>query len=393
MTATQITLEQARQAWVTEQRLAGEPARVRSLADAVGDIGWIPLPTPVTAYLALFARGLIERRVDLDSKLGELVVVPGPKGSSWLVPLTDAPTARAFAVADHASREARVAATTTLPTRDLESARELLKLTLTQPATLDEIRAKLPDWAMRSLGAAGRKAGMPTLASLVLRSMWVNGEIHRVARDRRLDAGVVTWMMDPRPRVVPSAAEAIAAIAPRWIAAHGPVTARAFANAFGTPAGRAMPAIRAAQPAEITIEGHDEVFLARTNFMPSESAPMPVRLLPARDPLTEVHLPLLATPDGARAATTRAGFASPAILLNGQIVGTWSYDSALGEIHGAPLERPFDAVETAAIAAEARRLVAFVRSELASLPLHGSATNAPRARSAASAATELVVEL
>jgi hypothetical protein len=393
VTATQITLEQARQSWVAEQRLAGDATRVSSLAEAVGDIGWIPLPTPVAAYLALFARGLIDRRGDLDARLGELVVVPGPKGSSWLVPLGDAPIARAFAVADHASREARVAATTTLPTRDLETARELLKATLTVPTSLEEIRAKLPDWAMRSLGAPGRKAGMPTLASLVLRSMWVNGEIHRVARDGRLDAGAVTWSMDPRPRVVPSAAEAVGSIAPRWISAHGPVTARAFANAFGTPAGRAMPAIRAAQPAEIVIEGLDETFLARANFVPPELRALPVRLLPARDPLTEVHLPMLASPDAVRGATTRAGTAAPAILLGGMIVGTWAYDPGTGEIHCTPLEQAFDAAQSDEIAAEARRLAAFVRSELAALPMHVIASLSPRARGGATPPSELIIEL
>ncbi|MEI8255523.1 MAG: crosslink repair DNA glycosylase YcaQ family protein, partial [Deltaproteobacteria bacterium] len=365
MTTLTITLEQARRSWVTQQHLGGEVASTRGLGEMVSEIGWIPMPSPVSPYLALFARGLIARRADLDARLGEFAVVPGPRGATWLVPVGDAPAARAFGVADHASREARVAATTTLPARDLEATREMFKLLLAQPATLEEILAKLPESARRSLGAAGRKAGLPTVASLVMRAMWVSGEIHRVARGGRLDSGPVVWSMDPRPRVVPPAAEAVASVATRWITAHGPVTARTFANAFGTPTGRAMPALRAARPLEVTIEGFDETFLARAAFAPPAEASRPgeplVRLLPARDPLTDVHLAMLATPAGMRAATSRAGTPAPAVLVRGEVVGVWAYDQASGEIECTPVDRPFDADTVGPIAAEARRVAAFVR--------------------------------
>ncbi len=399
MTSLTITLEQARQAWVTQQHLTGEAAGTRGLGETVGEIGWIPMPSPVTPYLALFARRLIARRNDLDARLGEFAVVPGPRGATWLVPIGDAPVARAFGVADHASREARVAATTTLPARDLEATRERFKQLLAQPSTLEEILTKLPEAARRSLGVAGRKAGLPTLASLVLRSMWVGGEIHRVARGGRLDAGPVVWSMDPRPRVVPPAAEAVATVAMRWITAHGPVSARTFANAFGTPTGRAMPALRAARPLEVSIEGLDDVFLARTSFVPPTELPRTeaplVRLLPARDPLTDVHLAMLTTQAGARAATTRAGTPAPTVLVRGEVVGVWAYDQAAGEIVCTPVDRPFDADALGPIAEECRRLAAFVRSELASMPLHATAgVSAGRARRGAAAAEEqLVVEV
>lgn len=396
-----MTLEQARAAWVTQQHLA-DGARsegARGLAERLSEIGWIPMPSPVTPYLALFARGFIAHREDLDARLGEFVVVPGPRGSTWLVPASDAPLARAFGVADHASREARVAATTTLPARDLQATREMLKQLLARPSTLDEIFAKLPEAARRPLGAAGRKAGLPTLASLVMRAMWVGGEIHRVASSGRLDSGPVVWSMDPRPRIVPPAADAVASVATRWITAHGPVSARTFANAFGTPTGRAMPALRAAHPLELAIEGFVEAFLARASFMPpmepSRQGMPSVRLLPARDPLTDVHLAMLTTPAGAHAATTRSGASAPAVLVRGEVAGVWAYDQVSGEIECKPVDRPFAPDELEAITTEALRVAAFVRGELASMPLHATVrASAGRARRCNLVAVDqLVVEL
>ena len=392
MTALRITLDQARHAWVAQQRLGGERDRGTTLVDAVTETGWIPMPSAVTPYLALFARGLIERRSELDARLAEFAIVPGPKGSTWLVPAADAPLARAFAVADHATRDARIAATTTLPTRELASTRELLRAELSRPLGLEALRTKVPDSALRSLGAPGRKAGMPTLAAMVLRAMWVEGEVHRVMSAGRLDAGEVTWAIDPRPRVVPPAADAVAQVASRWIAAHGPVTARTFANAFGTPAGRAMPSIRAAKPMELSVEGFDEVFLARPGFAPLPPQSWPVRFLPARDPLTEVHLAMLAPTDAVRAATTRAGTSAACVIVNGRVVATWVFDPASREAIATPIDQPIDASVMEAVRAESRRVGEFLANEIDAALLRPGTVATARSRGAA-VANDLVIEM
>jgi hypothetical protein len=364
------------------------------LLEAVSEIGWISVPSPVTPYLALFARGAIARRTDLDARWGDLSIVPGPKGSTWMVPAAEAPSARAFAVADHASREARIAASTTLPARDLAAIHDLLRTALAQPLSLDELRARLPDFALRSLGVAGRKAGISTVGALVLRSMWVGGEVQRTTREGRLDQGPSLWSIDPRPRVVPSAADALALVASRWIATNGPVSARGFANAFGTPAGRALPAIRASKPIDVEIEGLDEVFFAPPHFVPSAAPTLGALFLPARDPLTESHLVRFGTPDAVRAATTRAGTAAPVVLLDADVVATWGFDVGVGEIVWSAIDRPISSEQQSVISAQAKRLTAFVRSELSGMPLH-TVQPSPTARSRAVSApgSDLAIEM
>ena len=134
-----LTLAQARRSWLIRQQLdpASRPAVESSgLAARVGAVGWIPVPVPASGYLSLLARGALVHRAELDAALfdrQELALVPGPRGYLWLVPQADAPLARAFAVAEHTAREARIASAVPLMARELHEARAALKALLDQP--------------------------------------------------------------------------------------------------------------------------------------------------------------------------------------------------------------------------------------------------------------------
>lgn len=383
MAAIRLTLAQARRSWLTRQRLVAAPSdRPRTLAETVADIGWIPMPSGATPYLSLFARGALATRAELDElvcKRAELSVVPGPRGSSWLVPTSDAPLARAFAVADHASREARVASSTTLTSRDLQGARDALRAALSTPATADEIKARIPEAFLRSLGDAGRKNGVPTLAALVLRSMWVTGEVMRIPAEGRVDRGVVQWGIDPRPRTVPTAADAVDAIAARWLAAHAPISPRAFATAFGIAAGRANAALKPLRAVEVEIEGLEGAYVAPADFAPLDPAlPLSPQLLPLRDPLTDAQLTGLATPAVARLALARTPGAAPAVLVDGEVVGTWQFDEVARLVTWRSLGPEVPPTVAAEVDAVAYRLATFIANELGTAALHTPPT--PRSR-------------
>lgn len=374
MARIRLTLAQARQSWLLRQRFVGDLARKRSLAETVGDVGWIPATSAVTPYLALFARRVLTTRAELDEAMDrrhEVVVVPGPRGSSWLVPVADAPLARAFAVADHASREARIAAAAGLTARDLEGARAALRAVLTQPLTAAEIRERLPAQHLRSLGESGRKCGMTTVAALVLRNMWVTGEVMRIVERGGIDGSPVRWVMDPRPRTVPTAADAVVVIASRWLAAYAPVSAKAFAMAFGIAAGRANSALKAARPIEVEIEGLEGVFLAPQDFTVPAPSPLPPRLLPLRDPLPDVHLMDLAPPAVARGLLTRNHGVGPSVLVDGELVASWQYDEVTKGIAWRSLGPEIAPEVAKAIDEEAQRTAAFIAKELTVAPLHG----------------------
>ncbi len=372
------TLAQARQAWLERQHLLPSPQRTRpaSAAGIVGEIGWIPMTSGATPYFALLARGIVATRTELARSLGErgeLAVVPGPRGSTWLVPTADAPVARAFALADFASREARIAALQALPTGDLDHAHEALRTALAVPRSPDGLARVLSARALRSLGAAGVKNGLATVAALVLRRMWVLGEVSRGSGDGRLDRPVATWSIDPHPRTIPAAADAVDSIAARWLRAHGPLELKAFAAAMGIAAGRAASAFRPLRPKSIEIEGLDGAFLIEPDAEPAAvPAALGVHLLPMRDPWLDVAMVGRVGAANLRAARMRDGSPAPSVVIDGEVAANWWYDEPTRRVR----IRAFDDTSAAALNDRCKdaiaRLEMFIATQLSDTPSHGS---------------------
>lgn len=374
MAIARLTLEQARASWWMRQWLVTPPPAKTPLADVVSAIGWIPLPSLVTAPLALFARGAITDRAALDEavcKSHSLVITPGPKGSTWLVAAQEAPVCRAFAVADLASREARIAASVSLTAKDLDSTREALRALLREPHTAEGLKSKLPAAAMRSLGDVGKRNGVQTLAALVLKQLWATGEVWRVPPTARADDPTSRWQIDPHPRSTPSAADAVGFVAARWLGAFAPATLKTFANAFGLATGRARSALESIGAYEVDVEGMDEACWVPKDFaVRADHLELPYRLLPVRDPLTDVHLQWMSNPAVARAITTRANGVGASAIAKGEVVGGWAYDEGGRKVHLRWVSTGISPDVTRALEAEGARLSAFVASELGALPLH-----------------------
>ncbi len=374
MAVTRLTLEQARASWWLRQWLINAPPAKTPLSDVVSAIGWIPLPSMVTAPLALFARGAIKERAPLDEavcKSHSLVIAPGPKSTTWLVAAQEAPVCRAFAVADLASREARVAASVSLTAKDLDSTRDALRALLKDPHSAEELRAKLPATALRTLGEVGKRNGVSTLAALVLKQLWAGGEVWRVPPAARADDPTSRWQIDPHPRSTPSAADAVGFVAARWLGAFAPSPLKSFANAFGLASGRAKSALESIGAYEVSVDGIDETCWVPKDFaIAAEHVALPPRLLPARDPLTDVHLSLMATPIVARAVTTRAHGVGPTIVGDGDVLGAWAYDEGGRKAHLRWVSSGVSSELTRALEAEAARVASFAASELGALPLH-----------------------
>jgi hypothetical protein len=295
----------------------------------------------------------------------------------FLVPTAEAPLARAFAVADHASREARLASACALTARDLEGARDALRAALGTPLTPEALRARLPPVVMRSLGEPGRRAGSPTLAGMVLRGLWCQGEVQRMPVGLRLDDERPRYVLEPHPRRVPSAAEAVDLVAPRWLRAHAPTTARAFALAFGIAQGRALAALKPLRPRAVAVEGYATDALVPEDFVSpprGELSGEPMGLLGLRDPLLDAHPELtgLATPAHARAVTQRAHGPGPAVLVHGQVQGTWSWDPQTSAVTW----RGFDPMDrSVALRLDAHALsLGKLLAELDAVPLHTAQT-------------------
>lgn len=387
-----LTLAEARRAWRARQHLSSSPPT--ALPDLVTAVGGLPCPVGASAALALVARHALTHRSALDHALFRdrtLALVPGPRGFSWVVSAANAPAVRAFAVAEHAAREARLAASAGLSSRDLLSTRDAIRAALAKPRTSDALRDALPREARRDLGEPGRRAGCVTLAGLVLRGMWAVGEVDREPAEGRIDRDPWRFRLDPMPKVVPPAAEAVPRLSLDWIKAHAPVSARAFAAAFGIANSRAVAALKPLKLRAVTIEGLPGEHLVPEDFtVPEPTDGIAVDLLPVRDPLIDARPDLLglSAPDLARAGLVRQGVLAPLILIDGSVVGTWAFDVALSQLRVRPIA-PWSAAESAAVDARAAALADFIARELDPPPLHLAASLRAPAPRTASADLEL----
>lgn len=379
MSDAAITMDEVRRARLTRQGLRGGFSPL-TLAEGVTALLGVPMPVGASAALALRARGLIERREELDEawlQRGELAAVPGPRGMVWLCAAADAPLLRSFAVADHAAREARVASAAALTAGDLINARDALRAALSKPLRPEELRERLAPELTRPLGAQVQRAGAVTLAGLVLRGMWCVGEVTRAPVSGRVDGEVFAYSIDGYPRVTPNAAEAVDVVARRWFAAQGPASARAFAAAFGIAAGRAAAALKPLRLKAIRSEFSDDTLLVAGDVGTPPWRSPEVALVGVRDPLTDAS-PTLAgfvAPERARGAIVRQLGPSPLVLVDGEVQGTWGVDG-----QGHVVLRLFGALSDdvdEAVRGAAETLQWFIRDSLGARPaLHG--TTLPR---------------
>lgn len=372
MTATlQLTRSEARWSWCARQQLAGGVSG--SLADRVAALGWVPLATGANAALAMWARGAIAHRAEVDDATlvrHELAVVPGPRGMLWWLPAAHAPLARSFAVADHAAREARLAAACALTERDLAAARDAVRAALETPATPEALRGRLPASALKSLGEQGRRAGCRTLAGLVLRGLWAQGVASRAHLDGRVDGHRVEYLLDARPRIVPPAADAVEAVVGPWVAAHAPTRLRSFAAAFGLAASRATSALKHVKLREARVEGSDDAWVVPEDFELAPRDRRVVAMVPFRDPFTDAHPQLdelCDTPASARAAMLRAMGPAPAVVVDGALVATWTVQEPGLRVTVA-YHAPIDDEVATRVRDVSEDLEAFLRGELGGAP-------------------------
>lgn len=376
-----LSLAQARRSLLARQFLDGdETASARPLAALVGSLCWLPALSGASPYLALLARKALTHRAPLDEAIlqrHDLALVPGPRGLVWLVPTADAPLARAFAVAEHASREARVAASFGLTARDLDATRAALRRTLESPRTLDEVRASLTASELYPLQGRGRKAEFKSLAGVVLRGLWANGEVTRVPIGHRPDHDACRYTLDPHPKAVLNAADAVDMVAPRWLAAHAPVTPQDFMAAFNVASSRATAALKRLKTVTVTLEGSSVAHYAPADFEPPVGEPearVRCALLPLHDALlaSRAVSDIVLTPEAVKHLRLRAPDAwAPTVLLDGVAVGTWSFDAKATQVTWR-LWQDLPTAGQSALEHEAATLSRFIRDELHAAPLHGS---------------------
>jgi Winged helix DNA-binding domain len=263
----------------------------------------------------------------------------------WLHPLTTPPL-----VTGNARRLAQEG----VPPGDAERGVAVIERSLTAEGPLT--RAQLAD---RIAAAGVRTQGQAIvhlLALASLRGVAVRGPM--VGRQHAY-ALVRDWLGAPTAPF--DRDRALAALAARYLAGHGPATDRDLAQWAGLPLGDARRGL-AAISARLADAGDGLVTLARRAGRPdqpghADPALPPPRLLGAYDPVLlgwSSREPILGSYAG---LVTVGGLFRPFALVGGRAVATWSMPAGKVELAPfAPLPAP-DAAALAADAAEAERFL------------------------------------
>jgi len=196
------------------------------------------------------------------------------------------------------------------------------------PATRSEIRELLEGQGIPVEGQAlVHILFFASLRGLILRGPVKEGEHAFVL--------VEDWL-DPQPEVDPDAA--LAELARRYLAGHGPATDRDLAKWAGVTLGQARKGLQAITD-ELTEEESGSGTLLDLKGRPEPGGEPAPRLLGAFDPILhgwESREWLIPDEDGRKVVTTN-GIFRPTILAGGRIVGTWTMPG--GKVELAPFDR------------------------------------------------------
>ena len=178
-----------------------------------------------------------------------------------------------------------------------------------------------------------------------LRAVTVLGPVRHGTQDYVLARD---WLGEPQP---PDRDAALAELARRYLAGHGPATAADLAAWMGLPLRDARAGLSAI--AGDTVElGSDMLDLAAHDPAPE---PVPARLLPAFDPylLGWKDRRFAVPPEHARRVHPGGGIVRPTATVDGLVVGTWTRRDGL-DVPG-----PLPASAAAELEAEAADIVRF----------------------------------
>jgi hypothetical protein len=128
--------------------------------------------------------------------------------------------------------------------------------------------------------------------------------------------------------------EAVARLAERYLAGYGPAAAEDFAAWSGLPLGTARTGLEAVGPSRVTVDGRVAYHLRGMEVNVLPDAPRWVRLLGHFDAyLLGYRGRELAVPrEHDRKIQAGGGFINPAVLVNGQVLGTWRQVGKRGRI-------------------------------------------------------------
>jgi Winged helix DNA-binding domain len=327
------------------QLLSGPPAR--TVAGVTGHLLAVQAQDPRGARLAVRARtsGLLAADVDQQLTADRSVVVSWlNRGTLHLVLAEDYWWLHQLTTPQLATGNARRLAQEGVPPADAERGTGVIERSLAAdgPLTRTELRERVAAAGVRTQG----QAMVHLLALATLRGLTVRGPMRGTEQAFVL---VRDWLGPPPPPM--GRGQALALLARRYLAGHGPATDRDLAKWAGLPLGDARQGL-AAIDAGLADRDDGLASLANPNG-PAEEPEIPevpdLRLLGAFDPLLLgwASRELFLAPGGP--VITSNGLFRPFVLVQGRGAALWTVTG--GKVVTDQLG-PLTAPEQAALAAE-----------------------------------------
>ena len=318
--------------------------------------------------LALRARVAGITAADVNVALTEkrsLLVAWLNRGTLHLVCTEDYPWLLALTAPTQVAGNRRRLAQEGLSPDDVERGVALIERSLADegPLVRSQLRDRLAAQGIRTEG----QALVHLLFAAVTRGVAVLGPMaggeHAFAHAREwLGAGA-----DPPPAGRRDAA--LAELARRYLAGHGPATDGDLAKWAGLPLRDARAGLRAVASELVELENGLVDLASRLPGDGAESGPLPPRLLPAFDPCLvgwRGREPFLRREDEPRVIPTGGGLFRPFVTVDGVAAATWG-TRRQGDRVAVRIEpfEPFDAEVRAALQAEAEDVARFEGRRLA----------------------------
>lgn len=218
----------------------------------------------------------------------------------------------------------------------------------TWPASAEAITARLPGSLPREVSQTSRGGRVSTSSNVALVLRWLvakgvlaatpadSAAVHFKSSPPLLYAPLSVWYPGPDLSASPGEAEAQAALVHLYLAAFGPASEAdiSFWTGFGkSETARAVNTL-ALQTTLVLVEGiPGMLLLLKTQAEALQTTQPPaqplVNILPADDPFTSAHRAsrsrYFSDQKLQRHIFSSTGAAQPAIVVNGQIVGTWAW--------------------------------------------------------------------
>lgn len=339
---SEIPLNDARARWSSAQGL--DAPVEEPIAATLERTGWVRTLGGLAGYLALSARNpsATVEAVNEAVASGAIGVSPAVRGCIYLVPRSHEALALKVAHLLSARRIAKEQEKLDVSDAELDAVGEaVLSLVSASPLSTAQLRKRLPDGTVRSLGDAGKKMGVTSTLPPALRRLEFAGRLRRTPIDARLDHERYVWA--PHDLEVGTATDDdLAQLASLYLRWAGPSTRKELASWTGLNQTQAKEAL-AACGAETATLGGDEVFVGSD---PGRDATGHVAWLPAMDNLYALRAASRPLVDPAYADVEVSNFGSGGrstlgkmsqpiertIVRDGEVLGMWAWDPAADEV-------------------------------------------------------------